>query len=152
MRINAERHAVAEPTDLITLEDLEDLGVDTTGDAGTKAGKWITFVSNYLRLIARNNHVDLDQKLKEDQVGGDGVFTSVVKMVVSNAVMRASAKPVEAPDATMWSQSATPYSEMVNYGSNATQEAYFKHKELELLGFASLSGKSRIGVIRGLRG
>lgn len=142
---------MAATTDLITLDELAKLGVDVEGDAGTKAQKWITFVSNYLRLIARNNHIDLDQKLKEDQAGGDGVFTSVVEMVVGNAVMRANAKSVEIPDAVMYSQSANPYSEMVNYGANATQDAYFKQKELELLGFSSIGGKSKIGVVKGIR-
>lgn len=140
-------------TDLITINDLIDLGADLEDEAAQqKAQKWITFVSNYLRLIARNNHVDLDQKLYEDQVGGDGVFTSVVQMVVSNAVMRANSKPVEIPDAVSYSQSATPYAESVNYGANATQDAYFKQKELNLLGFNNISGKRQIGIIRGIRG
>lgn len=140
-------------TDLITLADLEALGIDLNDSAAqAKASQWISFVSNYLRLIARNNGVNLDQKLKEDQIGGDGVFTSVVKMVVSNAVMRANAKPIEAPDAVMYSQSANPYAETINYGANATQDAYFKQKELGLLGFSSISGKKKIGVIRGIRG
>lgn len=140
-------------TDLITLQDLEDLGVDVSGEeSATKAQKWITFVSNYLRVIARNNNIDLDQKLKENAVGGDGSYTSVVQMVVGNAVMRANAKPVEIPDAISYSQSANPYAESVNYGANATQDAYFKQKELALLGFKNLSGRKGIGLIRGVRG
>lgn len=140
-------------TDLITIDNLIELGVDLEDEgARKKAQKWITFVSNYLRLIARNNHVNLDQKLYEDSVGGDGVFTSVVQMVVSNAVMRANSKPVEIPDAVSYSQTATPYAESVNYGANATQDAYFKQKELNLLGFSNLSGKRQIGIIRGIRG
>lgn len=144
---------MSQDTDLITIEDLQALGVDLSDEASiTKAQKWITYVSNYLRLIARNNGVNLDEKLKQDAVGGDGTFSSVVQMVVSNAVMRANAKSVEVPDAVMYSQSATPYSETVNYGANATQDAYFKQKELNLLGFASLSGQRSIGLIRGIRG
>ena len=137
--------------DLITLADLEALGVDVTGDAGTKAQAWITYVSNYLRLIAQNNNINLDEKLEDDKNNSQGVYTSVVKMVVANAVMRANAKNVDFPDATMYSQSATPYSEMVNYGTNATQEAYFKQKELDLLGFRNISGKRQISVLRGVR-
>ena len=143
----------AAKTDLITIEDLEELGVELTDEGNiAKAQKWITYVSNYLRLIARNNGVNLDEKLKEDRVGGDGTFSSVVQMVVSNAVMRANAKPVEIPDAVSYSQSATPYAESVNYGANATQDAYFKQKELALLGFSSISGRRSIGLIRGIRG
>lgn len=141
----------ASKNDLITLDDLEDLGVDVTGDAGTKAQAWITYVSNYLRLIAQNNNVNLDEKLEDDKNNGQGVYTSTVKMVVANAVMRANAKPVEFPDATMYSQSASPYSEMVNYGANATQEAFFKQRELDLLGFQNISGKSQITLLRGVR-
>lgn len=142
---------MATKNDLITLSDLEALGVDVTGDAGTKAQAWITFVSNYLRLIAQNNNINLDEKLEDDKNNGGGVYNSVVQMVVANAVMRANAKNVEMPDATMYSQSATPYSEMVNYGTNATQEAYFKQKELALLGFRNLSGKQQVSVLRGVR-
>lgn len=137
--------------DLITLADLADLGVDVTGDAGTKAQAWITYVSNYLRLIAQNNGINLDEKLEDDKNNSQGVYTSVVKMVVANAVMRANAKNVDFPDATMYSQSATPYSEMVNYGTNATQEAYFKQKELNLLGFRNVSGRRQVSVLRGVR-
>lgn len=141
----------ANKNDLITLADLAALGVDVEGDAGTKAQAWITYVSNYLRLVAQNNNVNLDEKLEDDKYNGRGVYTSTVKMVVANAVMRANAKPVEMPDATMYSQSASPYSEMVNYGSNATQEAYFKQKELALLGFKNLSGRRQINILRGVR-
>lgn len=139
-------------TDLIQLKTLADLGVDVEGDAGKKAARWITFVSNYLRVIARNNGIDLDRKLKDDEVGGDGSYRSVVEMVVANAVVRANAKPTSIPDAVSYSLGANPYSESVNYGSNATQDAYFKNKELQLLGFRNLSGKKQIGLIRGLRG
>lgn len=139
-------------TDLITLEQLAVLGVDVEGDAGKKAAIWITFVSNYLRVIARNNGINLDQKLKNDDVGGDGSYRSVVEMVVANAVIRANAKPISVPDAVSYSLSANPYSETVNYGSNATQDAYFKTKELHLLGFKNLSGKGQVGLIRGIRG
>ena len=141
----------ANKNDLITLADLAALGVDVTGDAGDKAQAWITYVSNYLRLVAQNNNINLDEKLEDDKYNGRGVYTSTVKMVVANAVMRANAKPVEMPDATMYSQSASPYSEMVNYGSNATQEAYFKQKELALLGFKNLSGRRQINILRGVR-
>lgn len=143
---------MAQKTDLITLSDLAALGVDVTSEAdATKASKWITYVSDFLRLIALNNGVNLDEKLEDDRTNSDGVYGGVVKMVVSNAVMRAIARNVDVPDAVMYSQSATPYSETVNYGAIASQDAYFKHKELELLGFASLSGKRKIGVLRGVR-
>lgn len=141
----------ANKNDLITLADLEALGVDVEGDAGTKAQAWITYVSNYLRLVAQNNNINLDEKLEDDKNNGQGVYTSTVKMVVANAVMRANAKSVEYPDATMYSQSASPYSEMVNYGANATQEAYFKQKELALLGFRNISGRRQINILRGVR-
>lgn len=139
-------------TDLITLDDLAALGVDVEGEAGIKASKWITFSSNYLRVIARNNRIDLDEKLKQDAIGGDESYRSVVQMIVANAVMRANSKPVEIPDAVSYSLSANPYAESVNYGANAVKDAYFTHKELSLLGFNSLSGKSQIGRIRGIRG
>lgn len=139
-------------TDLITLEDLGAIGIDIEGDAGIKVGKWITYVSNYLRIIARNNHVDLDERLKLDDAGGDGSYRSVVEMIIANAVARAVNKPVSIPDAVSYSIAANPYSESVNYGANATKDAYFTNKELSLLGFRNLSGKKSIGLIRGIRG
>lgn len=143
---------MATNNDLITLSDLATLGVDVASEAdAAKASKWITYVSNYLRLIAQNNGVNLDEKMADDQANSGGVFTSVVQMVVANAVTRAIARNVDIPDATMFSQSASPYSETINFGSLNTQDAYFKHKELELLGFSTISGKSKIGVIRGVR-
>lgn len=138
--------------DLITLEDLADLGVELdTEDQQTKAQAWIHYVSAYIRVIADNNGINLDQKLAIEDAAG-GAYRKVIEMVVANAVMRANAKSVEMPDATMYSQSATPYSEMVNYGANATADAYFKKKELDLLGFGSISGRKSINLIRGIRG
>lgn len=143
---------MAQKTDLITLSDLAALGVDVTSEADAlKASKWISYVSDYLRLIAQNNNVNLDEKIEDDRTNADGIYYGVVQMVVANAVMRAIARDVEVPDAVMYSQSASPYSETVNYGSLASQGTYFKHKELELLGFGSIGGKSQIGVLRGVR-
>lgn len=142
---------MATANDLITLDDLETLGLDlTTEQAQATAAAWITYVSNYLRLIARNNGVNLDAKITSDRVSG-GAFTSVVKMVVANAVMRANATNPEMPDVTQFSQSASPYSESFSINSSV-KDAYFKHKELELLGFSSISGNPEIAVMRGVRG
>lgn len=142
---------MATPNDLITLEDLTALGLDlSTEGAEATASAWITYVSNYLRLIARNNGVNLDAKMTADKATG-GTYTSVVKMVVANAVMRANATNPEMPDITQFSQSATPYSESFSINSTI-KDAYFKNKELELLGFDSISGKSQITILRGVRG
>lgn len=144
---------MAKTKDLIELSDLEALGVELDVEADkAKAQKWITFVSSYLRLIARNNGVNLDERLLLDKNGGKSVYTDTVKMVVANAVMRALSRRVEAPDAVSYAQSATPYAETVNFGANALQKAYFEQKELELLGFSSISGKRKIGLMRGIRG
>lgn len=151
MRITLERQAMATPNDLIELDDLEDLGLDvSTEQARTTASAWITYVSNYLRLIARNNGINLDAKLLADRASG-GAYTSVVKMVVANAVMRANATDPQMPDVTQFSQSASPYSESFSINS-AIKDAYFKNKELELLGFSSISGNPQITVMRGVRG
>ena len=139
------------PNDLITIDDLRDLGVDiVTLDDEKRAAKWITYVSNYLRVIATNNRVNLDEKLKIDDAAG-GQYRSVVEMVVSNAVVRGYSKNVDVPDATQWSQAATPYSESFTVPAGGT-EAYFKHKELALLGFMSVSGRGQMSIMRGVRG
>ena len=142
---------MANPNDLITIDDLRDLGVEiTTDDDSAKAAKLITFVSNYLRVIATNNGYNLDEKLKIDDAAG-GQYRSVVEMVVSNAVIRGFAKNVVAPDATQWSQSATPYSESFSMPAGGS-EAYFKSKELKLLGFMDVSGRGQMSIMRGARG
>ena len=142
---------MAQNNDLITLADLQALGLDTDdATVAAKASKWITFVSNQLLLIAANNGVNLKQKIKMDEQVG-GYFAESVKMVVCNAVLRANATNIEAPDATQYSQAATPYSESFSWNP-ATREAYFKHKELELLGLENISGKSQLTVLRGVRG
>lgn len=139
------------PNDLITIGDLRDLGVEIiTLDDEKRAAKWITYVSNYLRVIATNNGINLDEKLKIDGAAG-GQYRSVVEMVVSNAVVRGYSKNVDVPDATQWSQAATPYSESFTVPAGGT-EAYFKHKELALLGFMSVSGRGQMSIMRGVRG
>ena len=139
------------PNDLITVQDLRDLGVEiTTDNDEARAAKWITFVSNYLRVIATNNGLNLDEKLNIDDTAG-GQYRSVVEMVVSNAVIRGYERNLQVPDATQWSQSATPYSESYSLPSGAS-EAYFKAKELKLLGFNTVSGKGQMSIMRGVRG
>lgn len=137
--------------DLITIEKLEALGLDTTlPETQAKAEAWINYASNYIRLIAINNGIDLDTKLQIDAAGG-GVYASALEMVLANAILRAVSTNVEAPDATQFSQTASPYSETVHYAAGHN-EAFFKKKELELLGFNSISGKSQFSVLRGVRG
>lgn len=142
---------MATNNDLITTEDLEAVGLDLSlASDKTKAEAWISYVSNYLILIARNNGVNLIQRINQDaQVGG--VYGTAVKMVVVNAVLRANSTNVEVPDATQFSQAATPYSESVSFNVGS-KEAFFKHKELELLGFGNISGKSQFSLLRGVRG
>ena len=136
---------------LIELSDLEAMGLDlTTEDAQAKATAWIEYASEYLRLIAYNNGLDLDQKLVIDSAAG-GTYGAVVKMVITNAVMRGNATNVEAPDATQFSQTATPYAETIHYSAEHN-EAFFKQKELDVLGFSSVSGRSQFSVLEGLRG
>ena len=135
----------------ITLADLEALGVDITSEEDkARAQKWITYASNYLRVIASNNGYNLDEKLNIDDAGG-GQYRSVVEMVVANAAIRGFARNLSIPDATQWSQAATPYSESVSMPAGAS-EAYFKAKELKLLGFYDVSGKSQTSIMRGVRG
>lgn len=142
---------MATTNDLITLDDLKALGLTTDDETvAAKASKWITFVSNQLLLIGANNGINLKQKIKMDELQG-GYFAESVKMVVCNAVLRANATNIEAPDATQYSQAATPYSESFSWNP-ASREAYFKHKELELLGLENISGKSQITALRGVRG
>lgn len=105
--------------------------------------------SNYLRQIAFNNGKDLDDMIKADPTG---VYGANVRLVIVSAVQREMASPVDMmPDASQWSQSASPYSESMSFSGNVTSTIYFKDKELKLLGLGSVSGKVSTSVMRGVR-
>ena len=105
--------------------------------------------SNYLRQIAINNNKDIDENIAADP---SGVYEANVKMVVMASVQRSIASPTDMmPDATQWSQSATPYSESMSFTGNVSSTLYFKDKELKLLGLGTVSGSLKTGVLRGVR-
>lgn len=105
--------------------------------------------SNYLRQIAYNNGRDLDDNINSDP---SGVYEANVKMVVLSSVQRAIASPIDMmPDASTWSQSATPYSESMSFSGNVSSTLYFRDKELKLLGLGSVSGSLKTGLLRGVR-
>ena len=72
-------------------------------------------------------------------------------MVVANATMRANAVNVEMPDVARYSQTASPYSESISYATPMSSDAFFKQKELKLLGFKNIDGSLGVGVLRGVR-
>ena len=112
-----------------------------------RAEALIHAASTQLRLIAKNNKVDLDEIIEEDD---SKVFADSVRFVVLAAVKRAMLTPVDAPPATQWSQAASPYSESMTF-TNPASDLYFKKSELQMLGLNKISGKSQIGVLRGVR-
>lgn len=141
--------AAPSATSYATVSDLEASWKELTSDEEARAEVILLQASNYLRQIAFNNGKDLD-----DNIDGDptGVYGANVKMVVLSAAQRALAAPIDiVPDATQWSQSATPYSESMSFGSNISGSLYFKDKELKLLGLGSISGKMTVSVMRGVR-
>lgn len=141
--------AAPSATSYATVSDLEASWKELTSDEEARAEVMLLQASNYLRQIAFNNGKDLD-----DNIDGDptGVYGANVKMVVLSATQRALAAPIDiVPDATQWSQSATPYSESMSFGSNISGSLYFKDKELKLLGLGSISGKMNVSVMRGVR-
>ena len=134
-----------------SVAELQDIWKPLALDEQARAEKVLLQISNFLRLIGKNNHINLDDKINYSDP--DGVFESNVKMVVLNAAQRVLAQPSEmVPDATAFSQSASPYSESMNFGASGNAGAFFKDKELKLLGLFSLSGKSSVSLLRGVRG
>lgn len=132
-----------------TVAELMDSWKALTADEQARAEVLLLQASNYLRQVAYNNGKDLD-----DNIDGDptGVYEANVKMVVMSAVQRSIASPVDMmPDASSWSQSATPYSESMSFSGSVSSTLYFKDKELKLLGLGSVSGAQKIGVLRGVR-
>ncbi len=132
-----------------SVADLEAAWKTLTVDEQARAEVLLLQASNYLRQIAINNGKDLDDNILADPTG---VYEANVKMVVVSAVQRSLASPVDMmPDASQWSQSATPYSESMSFSGNVSSTLYFKDKELKLLGLGSVSGNLGISVLRGVR-
>lgn len=132
----------------ITTQDLESFWRSFEDDTEKqKAAAIIKYGSYYLRQAAKNNGVDLSEKIQQDETG---TFKNAVKMVLLSAVKRAMLMPKDAPPVDQWSMAASPYSESMTF-SNSSGEFYFKNAELQLIGLSSIAGKAKIGVIRGIR-
>lgn len=132
-----------------TVSELEASWKPLTIEEQARAEVLLLQASNYLRQIAVNNGKDLD-----DNIDGDptGVYGANVKMVVMSAVQRSIASPIDMmPDASQWSQSASPYSESMSFSGNVSATLYFKDKELKLLGLGSVSGNLGVSIMRGVR-
>lgn len=132
-----------------SVAELETAWKSLTADEETRAEALLLQASNYLRQIAYNNGKDIDDNILADSTG---VYGANVKTVVMSAVQRSLASPVDMmPDASQFSQSASPYSESMSFSGNVSSTLYFKDKELKLLGLGSVSGSSKLGVLRGVR-
>lgn len=132
-----------------TVADLEAAWKPLTLDEKARAEVLLLQASNYLRQIAYNNQKDIDDLILADSTG---VYGANVKMVVTSSVQRSIASPVDMmPDASQWSQSATPYSESMSFSGNVSSTLYFKDKELKLLGIGSVAGNLSVSVLRGVR-
>lgn len=132
-----------------TVADLEAAWKPLTADEEARAQVLLLQASNYLRQIAVNNGKDLDDNIISDP---SGVYGANVKMVVTSAVQRSIASPIDMmPDASQFSQSASPYSESMSFSGNVSATLYFKDKELKLLGLGSVAGNKGISILRGVR-
>lgn len=141
--------ATPSETSFATVADLEAAWKPLTADEEARAEVLLLQASNYLRQIAINNGKDLDDNISADP---SGVYGANVKMVVTSAVQRSIASPIDImPDASQFSQSASPYSESMSFTGNVSATLYFKDKELKLLGLGSVSGNLGISVLRGVR-
>lgn len=136
-------------TSLASVEYLEDSWRPLKLEEKARAEVLLLQASNYLRQIAYNNGQDIDDNIIADPTG---VYKANVQMVVAASVQRSIASPIDmVPDASQWSQSASPYSESVSFGTNISATLYFKDKELKLLGLGSVSGRVGISLMRGVR-
>ena len=132
-----------------TVSELEESWKPLTIEEQARAEVLLLQASNYLRQIAVNNGKDLDDNVDADPTG---VYGANVKMVVMSAVQRSIASPIDMmPDASQWSQSASPYSESMSFSGNVSATLYFKDKELKLLGLGSVSGNLGVSIMRGVR-
>lgn len=133
--------------DFATIQDLQKFWRTLDSTESDRAEALLGFTSNYLRQIAKNNGVDIDQKISDDSTG---IYGKSVKLIILAAVKRAINTPIDVPPVDNWSQSASPYSETMQF-TNPSGDIFFKHAELQLLGLASVAGKSKIGILRGAR-
>lgn len=132
-----------------TVEELSASWKTLTIEEQARAEVLLLQASNYLRQVAYNNGKDLDDNILADSTG---VYAANVKTVVMSAVQRSLASPTDMmPDASQWSQSASPYSESMSFSGNVSSTLYFKDKELKLLGLGTVSGSSKTGILRGVR-
>lgn len=140
---------IPSKTSFATVAQLEAAWKPLAIDEESRAEVLLLQASNYLRQIAINNGKDLDDNIIADP---SGVYGANVQMVVISAVQRSLASPLDMmPDASQWSQSASPYSESMSFTGNVSSTLYFKDKELKLLGLGSVSGNLGISVLRGVR-
>lgn len=136
-------------TSFATVAELQESWKDLDAADMARAEALLLQASNYLRQVAYNNSQNIDDNIAADSTG---VYGANVKMVIMSAVQRSLASPIDmVPDATQWSQSASPYSESMSFSGNSSSTLYFKDKELKLLGLGSVSGKLGISVLRGVR-
>lgn len=136
-------------TSLATVEELAESWKPLTPDEESRADVLLLQASNYLRQIAMNNNKDLDDLIEADTTG---VYGANVKTVILAAVQRSIASPTDMmPDASQWSQSASPYSESMSFSGEVSTTLFFKGRELRLLGLGDLAGKKSIAILRGVR-
>ena len=136
-------------TSFASSADLVATWKDLTTDELSRADVLLLQASNYLRQIGRNNGKNIDDLVNAD---ASGVYGANVKTIVCACVQRAMAAPTDImPDASQFSQSASPYSESMSFSGNTSASIYFKEKELKLLGLSTVDGKKGIGLLRGVR-
>lgn len=130
---------------LATIDDLSRFWKEIPGEEIPRATELLSLASSYLRGVARNNNVDIDQLIANDSTG---VFLDNVKMVLLTSVKRAMNSPIDGQGASGWSQTASPYAENFTGMINPGGDLYVTAKELALLGLKSISGKNKIGILR----
>lgn len=131
-----------------TVEELQAFWKTLDAGEQTRATTLLNYSSDSLRMIGRNNQINIDTQIDDDATG---VYENNVKLVIMSSVQRAMATPLDAPPADSWSQSASPYSESMNL-INPSTNLYFKTAELNSIGLSSVAGSSKFGVLRGVRG
>lgn len=134
---------------LATVQDLTKSWRALSPDESERAENLILQASNYLRQIARNNGKDVDELILADS---SKVYGANVTTVICSCVQRSMSAPLDVmPEATQFSQSASPYSESMSFSGDTTTSLYFKAKELKLLGLGNVAGNLGIGLLRGVR-
>lgn len=128
---------------IATVKELSIFWKEISETDKNRAEMLLRMATNILRGKSVKFGVDIDEKVKSDEI-----FKDNVKWVVFEAVKRALQTPQDTPPVNSYSQSAGVYSENFTY-TNPAGDLWFKKSELQILGFGGNQRVKSINMCQG---